>query len=256
VNFGIRLRKLWRHRLGVSFGFVLALLVAVWSNYSVTLSPFGLQARNLEMATAVTHVMVDTPVSTMVDLRQDTYAVQGLTDKAVLLGNVIASSSVQERIARRAGVTPELLRIQAPLTTAQPWPPVDSESARRTSDILKVAEEYRVDVKVNATVPMIDVYAQTPTAETATAIANAVVAELQTYVTAVAARQRTPDKNQIRLVQLGSANGSVINHGVKYQVAGLVFVLVFLGWCATVTFFARVRSGWREAVGAERPAEA
>lgn len=250
MRIGIRFRRLWHHKLGVLLSFLLALVAAVWSNYEISLS--GLEPRNLEMATAVTHVMVDTPESTMVDLRQDTYAVQGLTDRAVLLGNVIASSSVQERIARKAGVPPELVRIQAPLTSAQPWPPVDSETARSTGDILKTAEEYRLDVKVNASVPMIDIYAQTPTAESAGALANAAVEELEAYVRNVAARQSTPEHDQIKLNQLGRASGSVINHGVRYQAAALIFVLVFLAATASVTFFARVRSGWREAALAEQ----
>jgi hypothetical protein len=103
---------------------------------------------------------------------------------------------------------------------------------------------------------MIDIYAQTPDAKSAATLADAAVAELRVYVDDLARQQQTPAKDQIRIVQLGRASGVVINHGIKYQVALIVFVLVFLAGCATATFFVRVRSGWRAAVLAEGAASA
>jgi hypothetical protein len=245
MGIGIRMRKLWRLKAGVVISVALALFAAVWSVQKISLSPLGVTPRALEMATAATHVIIDTPKSQLVDLRQDTYAVTGLQNRAVLLGNVIASTSVQQKIARRAGVPVERLRIQAPLTPAQSSPPVDSQNARHTSDIVKSTDQYRIDIKANPTVPMLDIYAQAPSAKSAAALANAAVAELQSYLSGLAATQRTPPKDQIHPVQLGHATGVVINHGVKWQVAILAFVLVFGASCATVIFVARVKKGWR-----------
>jgi hypothetical protein len=251
VGIGIRIRKLWHLKLGVLISLAVALFASVWSIYKVSLSPPGLAPRSLDMATGVTHVMVDTPTSTMIDLRQDTYGVQALTDRSVLLGNVIASSSVEAKIARRAHVPVARLRILAPLTNTQPSPPTDSQNARHTSDLIKSMDQYRLNIKVNATVPMIDIYSQTPDAKSAAALAEAAVDELRLYVNDLAAAQQTPAKDQIRLVQLGRATSIVINHGVKYQVALLVFLLVFLASCATATFIVRVRAGWHAAALAE-----
>jgi hypothetical protein len=103
---------------------------------------------------------------------------------------------------------------------------------------------------------MLDVYAQTPTAESAAALANAAVDELKAYQAALAARQNTPLKYQIRLDQLGRATGVVINSGVEWQVAFLAFVLTLGVSCATLTFLERVRAGWRHAALSERTAEA
>jgi hypothetical protein len=174
----------------------------------------------------------------------------------VLLGNVIASSAVEQKIAARAHVPAERLRVLAPLTSQQPAPPVDSQNARHTSDLVRSTDQYRLNIKVNATVPMIDVYAQTPDADSAARLADAAVAELRAYVTDLAKAQQTPDQDQIRLIQLGRATGVVINPGIKYQVALVVFLLVFLASCASVTFISRVRAGWREATLAESPATA
>jgi hypothetical protein len=256
VGTGIRLRKLWRLKLGVAVSIALALFAAVWSVQKISLSPPGLSPRSLEMATASTHVLVDTPTSAMVDLRQDTYSVDGLKNRVVVLGNVIASSQVQAKIAERANVPIDRLRIQAPLTSQQPSPPVDSENARHTGDILKSTDQYRIDLKANPTVPMLDIYVQTPSAKSSAALANAAVDELNTYLRDLVGRQNTPLKDQIRLVQLGRATGVVINSGVKWQAAFLTFLLTLGISCATVTFLARVRSGWREAALSERTAEA
>src|SRR3954454_20535400 len=184
------MRKLWRLKLRVAVSLVLALLASLWSVQKISLTPPSLSPRSLEMATAATHVLVDTPTSALLDLRQDTYSVEGLKNRAVLLGNVIASSSVQAKIARRAHVPGDLLRIQAPLTAQQSSPPVDSENARHTSDILKSTDQFRVNIKANPTVPMIDLYAQAPTAKSAAALADASVDELKTYLAGLALTQR------------------------------------------------------------------
>lgn len=256
MGIGIRLRKLWRLKAGVAISVALALIAAVWSVDRISLAPPGLKPRALEMATASTHLLVDTPSSAMVDLRQDTYSVDDLKDRAVVLGNVIASSGVEARIAARAHVPLALLRIQAPLTPQQPAPPVDSQNARHVSDVLKSTDQYRITINANPTVPMLDIYAQTPTADSAAALANAAVDELKAYLAQVVARQRTPSKYEIRPVQLGRATGVVINRGVKWQAAILVFLLTLGISCATVTFLARVRAGWRQASLSELEAEA
>jgi hypothetical protein len=254
VGIGIRIRKLWHLKAGVAVSIALALFAAAWSVEKISLSPPGLTPRSLEMATAATHVIIDTRTSQLIDLRQDTYSVEGLRNRAVLLGNVIASSGVQRKIALRAHVPIDALRIQAPLTAEQSAPPVDSQNARHTSDILKSNDQYRLDIKANATVPMLDLYAQTPDARSAAALANAAIDELRNYLGGLAATQRTPQKDQIRLVQLGRATGTVINHGIKLQVAFLIFLLTFAVSSASVIFIDRVRAGWRLEALSERAA--
>ena len=71
----------------------------------------------------------------MIDLRQDTYSLQPYQPRCRAWQR-IASTGVEAKIAQQANV-PYLLRIQAPLTPAQPTPPVDSQTARQVSDILK-----------------------------------------------------------------------------------------------------------------------
>lgn len=235
MRIGKRMRQLWRLKLGTGLSLGLALLAAIWS----------VSRSGLEMATAHTEVLVDTPQSIMTNLRENSYSIDGLVNRAVVLGNVIASTPVEARIAQRANVPAALLRIQAPITVHVASLPVDSQDSRSITDILKSNEQYRIAIDANPTAPILDIYAQTPTAQSSAALANAAVDELKAYLAGLASSQTTPANDQIRIEQLGRARGMVINPGVKYQVALLLFIVTFLLACATTIFISRIRAGWR-----------
>jgi hypothetical protein len=245
MGLGVRLRELWQMKAGVAACLVLALVAALWSLERVSLFPPKLEGRSLEMATASTHVVVDTPRSTLLDLRQDTYELEGLTKRAVLLGNVIANGPVKESIARQARIPVEVLRIDAPLTAKQPRARIEGGNQKKTSDILRSTDQYRLNIQANPTAPVLDIYAQTPTAESAEALANAAVDSLRAYLADLARSEATPETQQIRLVQLGTARGAVINEGIRWQVALAAFVLTFALACATLVLLSRVSRGWR-----------
>jgi hypothetical protein len=252
VGIGVRLRKLWGLRGGVALCLALAVFAGVWSTHRVSLFPPRLTPRALEMATASTHVVVDTPKSSVLDLRQSTYNFESLRNRAVLLGNVIAGPTVRQAIARRAGLAPDVLRVQAPLTLEEAAPPPESGNERHTSDILKSNDQYRLNIQANLSVPMLDIYAQAPTAASAALLANAAVDQLRAYLRRLADAQGTPAPDRIRLLQLGRAQGTVINKGVRWEVALLAFVLTFAFACASVLFLSRVRAGWRSQALLER----
>lgn len=254
MDFGSRLHRLGQLKAGVLACLVLALLAAVWSLGRISLVPPGIEPRALEMATASTHVVVDTPRSTLLDLRQDTYDLDGLTQRAVLLGNVIANGPVKESIARQANVRVEDIRVAAPLTPEQPRTRVEAGNAKKASDILRSNDQYGLTIQANPTVPMLDIYAQTPDTESAEALANAAVDSLQAYLAGLAESAGTPKAEQIRLQQLGRARGAVINESVHWQVAFLAFVLTFALSCATLIVVSRVWRGWQLAALSERPA--
>ena len=240
------MRQLWRLKLGMGLSLVLALLAAIWS----------IQQSGLEMATAHTEVLVDTSQSIMTNLRENSYSIDGLVNRAVVLGNVIASTPVEAKIAQRANVPAALLRIQGPMTVHVASLPLTTQNSRSVTDILKTNAQYRIEIEANPTVPMLDIYAQTPTAVSAAALANAAVDELKAYLSGLASSQATPAQDQVRLEQLGRATGMVINPGVKYQAALVAFILTFLLASATTLFVSRIRAGWRLEALSEQTAQA
>ncbi len=231
-------------RRGLAAGLLIALFVAAWTSHDIGLLPPSLKSRNLEMGTASTRVLVDSPRSLVIDLTVETGDIEALTNRALLVGNVMVSAPVREYIARRAGVPLSKLKVASPITQQWPRPLAQSGEKKSTRDILNSPGEYRLNVKANPTVPVIDIFAQGPTAEAAEALANGAVAGLRDYLRVVAAEQGIEADHQVSLEQLGRANGGVINEGAGVTVAVLSFLLVFAAWCAALLYFARVRRGW------------
>jgi hypothetical protein len=252
MGFGGRIRMLWRLRPGVAVSFVLAVAAAIWSTFSVSFSPPSLTARTMTMATASTQLIIDTPTSTMLDLRQDTYSFVSLRNRAILLGNVMASSPVRDDIAKRAHIPAGVLEVAAPRTPEQPRSVVGADAKKSTTDILKSNDQYRLSIQANPTVPVLDIYAESPDATSSAALANAAVDSLRHYLGELAQSERTAGDDQVRLVQLGRASGAVINGGISIQAAILAFLLTFAASCATVVFIHRVRRGWQLAALTER----
>jgi hypothetical protein len=251
MQLGTHLRELWRLRIGVAVSALLAVLVAVSAIDTISLFPPGLKGRELEIAAASTHVLVDTPKSKVIDLRANTYDFTSLTTRADLLGNVMASAPVREYIARRAGVDPRQIEAVAPVTANVPRVLTEPGSEKRSSDILRSTDQYRLDIQANPTVPILDISSQAPTKEAAERLANSAVDGLRDYLRDLGNRQGIGPDQQVRLEQLGRARGGVINHGVGLQIALLSFMVVFTISCCAVLFLSRVRRGWVAAAGSE-----
>jgi hypothetical protein len=252
MQLGTHLRELWRLRLGVALSAALALLVAVSSIDTVSLFPPSLHDRNLEIAAASTHVLIDTPKSKIIDLRANTYDFSSLTTRADLLGNVMASAPVREYIGRRAAVDPARIEAVAPVTADVPRVLTEPGSEKRSSDILRSTDQYRLDIQANPTVPILDIYSQAPTKEAAVRLANSAVDGLRDYLLDLGRRQGITSDQQVRLEQLGRARGGVVNDGVRLQMALLSFMVVFTISCCAVLFLSRVRRGWLAAASRDR----
>lgn len=246
MELGKHLRELFRYRTAATVCTLLGVFAAVWASYEVRLSPLGLSTRPIQIASASTEVLVDTPFSAAVDLRQGRGSLEAMTSRATLLGNVIASPPVLEYIARRADVPVEDIRAQPPLTPDFPRPVPRPGQEPGAKDILRLPQEYRINVQVDPSVPVLRVISQAPTAAEAETLANASIEGLEDYIDAVAAREATPPRNRVRLQRLGHTRGVVINDGVRLQASILAFLIVF-GLSAVATIFlGRVLRGWRE----------
>jgi hypothetical protein len=256
MGLGRRLRKLWQLRVGVAVSLLFALLAGAWAADRISLLPPRLTPRPLEMGSAATHLLVDRPRSMIVDLKSNTYDFEQLNNRAILLGNVMANGPVRLAVAKSVNIPLDRLLISAPQSPKQPAAVVDPKHQKKTGDILKSNDEYRVTIVANPTVPELDIFAQAPDAEAAARLANATVDGLKAYLHSLAKQERTPPDAEIRLVQLGRAEGSVVNAGAHWQAALLAFVLTFGFSCASLIYIDRVRQGWKLAAMAENAASA
>jgi hypothetical protein len=230
MQLGRHLRELWQLRIGLVVSVLLAFLAALWSVGQVGLFPPSVKPRQLEMAGASTRALVDTPKSTVLDLSTGTSDLYAITNRALLVGNIMASAPVREYIARRAHVPADVLRVASPVTPDFPRP-LAVNGKPHSSDLLKSPDQYRLSIQ---------------TAAAAQQLANGAVDGMKDYLRDLGVTQHVPAEQQVHLEQLGSAKGGVINHGVSVKVAMLSFLLVFAVSSATTLYLARVQRGWAE----------
>jgi hypothetical protein len=242
---GTYMRELSRLRLAIAICLLVGIFGCLSAYYKIGLLPPSVHPRELEMATASTQVLVDTPSSTVLDLQQDTFSFQSMTNRTVLLGNIMASAPVIAYIGRRAGIPPQEIQAATPLTPDFPRPFSEVGHEKHTSDLLRSSDQYRLSIHANPTVPILSVLAEAPSAAAAASLANASVVGLRDYLASVAATQKITPKRRVTLEQLGRAHGTVVNGGARIQ-AAIVFFLFGFGVAAGVLLFgSRVRRGWR-----------
>jgi hypothetical protein len=245
MRLGLYLRELSRSRISVAFCAAIAVLAALFSVADVRLLPPAVKLRSLQMGSAYTELMVDTHRSALLDVRQSTYDISMLVNRAVLVGSLMATPSVRADIARRTHVPADALQIEAPRTPVQPLPRKVAGRSNGPADLFRTTNQYRLDVRADTTVPFLDIDAQAPTAIAASQLANGAVDGLEDYLRTVAASQRTPSTMHVEVRQFGRAQGRVITQGIQWQVAVLAFCIAFAAASAAAVAIGRIRRGWR-----------
>jgi hypothetical protein len=245
MSLGLLLHKLWRRRAAVACSLVIAAVAALWSVDRISILPPGLTPRAVEFASAHATAIVDTPTSVALDLRQSAYNFESLENRAILLGDLVATPPVANYIARAAGVPPQKIQVSLPATPDQPLPRVDVQHPRKTTDILRYNGQYRVSVEANPTAPTLDIYANAPKEEAAVRMANSAVAGLSAYIAAKQVVQGIPPQSRIHLRQAGGATGGIVDPGAQWQLAALAFVFALVACYGAFVLAGRVRRGWR-----------
>lgn len=256
MQLGRHLRELLGLRAWAGVCLLIAFFAALTVTYKVSLLPPGLENREHEIASAKTDMLVDTPLSSVLDLRQGSSELTQMTNRAILIGNVAVSPPVLSYIAKRAGIPAGKIRAQAPLTPDFPRPLGGRGHDPKTTDILKDADQYRINIQSNPSVPVLSVFTEAPSPKAAVELANATVVGLRDYLQATARTQGTPPSNVVRLTQLGSADAETINDGARTELAVVSFIIVFGLSSAFAIFLSRVRKGFAEGPAPRGPAPA
>jgi len=241
-RFGVPRR--WRLvALVMAVAGVLALLVA----YKPTLSPPGLHERGMEFGVAKGHILVDTPISTLVDADQDaigpgyfplTYALYLRTDAA------------RAAIALNAGVDARAVAASGPFTELLFRPNIVIQAAVRPPPNLQ-DHDYRIVLDATSGRPILSIYAQAPTSAEALALVHSTMDVLREHVAEEEKRSRVPATERPTLRFLGAAEGGQVNSGVNRELALLAFI-VFSG--AGITLLYRRERRLRRTSRPEDPA--
>jgi len=245
------LRQLWRHRLVVAVGMLIAALLATLMTYKVTPGvPPKFESRQYQVGIASAEVLVDSPSSQVADLGGGAVKtdVTALTARARLLANLMATSPLKDEIARRAGVDPRVLIATAPVIGPKLKP-----DAIENETVLDDRRTTTLTLYFNETLPIVTADAQATTPEVAARLATAAIEQLRIYLSSVAAGDKVPDARQLVLNPLGPARFATVQRGPRRLYSAVAFLFILGAWCAGIIVISRTARKWREAAAREAP---
>lgn len=250
-------RQLWAQKKWVAIVLVVAALASTLVAYSVSLSPFGVHRRALQVGAASSQILVDSPRSTLVD-GASTEAFDALAARARIYGEYLSTLQARARIAAVSGVSP------ASITTSGPFSPESGQvsyqnqtSASRAGEILEEGANNRLVFTAQEGVPIISVNAQAATAATAIRLARASFVTLREYVQNLEAEHSggkpTGSGNSDVIVrELGAPGGGTVGGSNDVMLMGLAFVLIAGIGCTLILVLPRMAQRWRSLDVAER----
>lgn len=246
MEFALILRELFRHRLALAVGVVVALMAAVLSVYH--LDGFSLKPRSLLHSSASTTVFVDMPASVLGDVSNN---LEPLQQRASAYANFMPSPAFLNLVGERAGIPGDQIYAAGPLDPNMPRTVQEPTAVERNVEIAGEATPYRLNFNNDPNLPTIGIFAQAPTTKQSVALANAAAASLAAYVTEVENASKVPAPSRVVVRQLGRPVGAVVDGGISKSLATLAFVGVLVLWCVMILVVTRFRALWRASASLE-----
>jgi hypothetical protein len=217
------LRVLWRHRLAVAVGGVVALAIGL----ALTRGAVS------RIGVASVRIVLDTPQSQL--LNANPVGMATLEWRADLLADAGASDDVRGRVAGAMGIPAQSLVITAPSRLIPTIPvslPAHALDAAAASPV-----RYQLAIQAASGLPIVGIDARAPTRAEAARLATEAVRALQ----ARAKEDRpTNDTQDFSVEPVGAVNGREIVDKPRKVMAAAGVVVVFGLWCTAVTFVAGV----------------
>jgi hypothetical protein len=241
------LRQLWSCRLAVVCGIALATFVAVVMAFRVNLGfPPKFESRQYSIGVASSKVLVDSESSQVIDLGDGelpTDVVVALITRARLLANLIATSPLKDRIARRAGID------QGTFTAAGPSLGADGANTGSVDASPDDRREEVMTVYFDESLPIITINARAPEARTAARISSSAVTELGDHLGAIVTSDSLPDARRLVIDPLGPARFATVQRGPRRLLALIAGLFVLGLWCAGTVVVARLRAWHKQPPG-------
>lgn len=214
------LQTLFRRKLELALTFWAAALFAVLATHTVSIWPLKAEKRAIELGAASTQMLVDSPMSSLVDLEQDTGP---LSTRAAVYAQFMRSNVVRSSIAAKLGIPVEEIVAEGPFTTLQGRQNITRPGEARANEVRSEGQEHRLVFDHQEGLPIVSVFAQAPSPDRALELANASVEALQEYVTTEEINQSIPEGRRTVIRELGPAQGGWVNNGVNPIFMALAF---------------------------------
>jgi hypothetical protein len=233
----------------VAVSAVIASVAAATSGYQIGLFPPTVEKRQLQTGVAVAHALVDrqqsgrdrTDVDNLVDIEQ----LASLTDRRGPLAEVMVSPEVLDRTAHRLDISEEDISGATQFTGSVPSVLLEPDSERRANQILTATDPFHIDIQGRPNLPVLDIYARAPSAESAQRLAEASIGAVNAYLRAKGRDHAVPPFDRIHLTPLGEPRPAAVDGRAAAEIAALTFLVVFGISCGLIVAFGRIRRGWR-----------
>jgi hypothetical protein len=262
VDLIYALRTLRRRWVWALIGLIPAAYLALSSAYHVGTS--GLTKKSLEFGAAQTQVLIDSKKSSLAYAGSD---IGAFSSRAQIFSQFLQINPVKQEIAQKLGVQPNQIAVTIPSGTPG-VPSVQNQAQQRSNGLLQESNALQLLVVSQQGLPLISLYAQGPTGEAAAALANVSADALKHYVQGLqhgqAPQANTPvaingfQLTQVRVRQLGTATGSMVDTGTSKKVVVMTFIGLLVLDFILVILLSGFLDKWRlreevEAAVAEAP---
>jgi hypothetical protein len=222
------LRMLWRFRIAVAVGGIVAIALGFMATKGAT-SRFGV---------ASMRVVLDTPHSQTVDVAP--VGASTLEWRADLSADLMATEPTRSRIAQAVGIAKEQLVVSTP-SMSVPIVPMPLPQAALDA-AAAVPEPYQVSIGAASPLPIVAIDTRAPSREMAARLATVAAEALKTTFAGEAA----PDTQQFVVDDVGPVQAREIVNPPRKMTAVIVVFVFFAFWCTCITLlagFARPRRG-------------
>jgi hypothetical protein len=245
------IRQLWQRKALVALVLALAVLAAILTAYRISVSPFGLHNRTLQVAAASSQILIDSPNSTLVDgASAETF--NALATRAKIYGQYLSSLEARRKIAKLVGVPPETISSAGPFSPETGRVNYESQPAgERASELLKEGAVYRLVFTAQEGVPILSVSSQAPTTDRAIALASASFQTLTDYVDNLEAASK-PVSRGVTVRELGAPQGGTLGDSNGLILMALAFLAVAALGCAAILIVPGFVRRWRALDDVER----
>jgi len=210
------LRLLWRRRIPIAVGAVVAAAIAV---------TFG-RSPGVSSGVAETRVVLDTPQSQLVT--DDPRGAPTLAWRATLLAMLLGTDRVRAQLARETQISPDQLAVTDFELTAPSIPASLPRAAIEAANV--TTEPYGLIVRTDGELPVVSMVTSAPDRAGAARLAQAAVRALQ----AGAPAQNTEELQGLTLQQAGPIEAREIPGGSGLVKMAALAVVLFGLWCTAL----------------------
>jgi hypothetical protein len=237
VDIRVLFENLWRRRLAVAAAVAFAALAGFVAVFRIDFGlPPHIEKRPVETGAGTAELVLDSPQSPVL---KGAVPLEGLTDSAAVLANLVQSPPVVQRISRTLAIPAgEIATRGAPPTGLIRGREIDAN--QRATELSAEDARYRVYATASSEAPVITLYTRAPDPGSAVRLAGAATAALAAYVRT--AEMRVPEIDRVTVHPLGPPQAEWVNRGARYLIAGLAFVGALLAWVLLMPIAGRIRN--------------